>query len=498
MGARAARLAHRVLGDGGGACSASASTSTAAASTCSSPTTRTRRRRPAAPAARELAALLDAQRDARGGRRREDVEVARQHRAAARGARPPRPRCADPLLRERPLPPADRLRRGAARRGRGERRADPRRGAAAGRRARRRSSCGRCATASSRRSPTTSTRRARSPRCGSGSARPTAASEPVGRRATCARCSACSALENLLEVAGRAGRGRRARAERASGRARRGRLRARRRAARADRGARLVGARHADGGFELTPAGVIVYGRNAVREALRGRRASTVAEILATEALAREPWLAQPHDPRRARPRRSSGPAARASTRAICAELAGYPYVSTGELLARRVAADRRARRGPGPAEPRRDLPHGRVRRRERRRDLRAARRRGHPGGLPRLGGRGRASADRAGAQPRRLPARRARAPAAGATARRPRRSAIDYTAAGLPGRRRDRVRRRGARAAPARRGELRRARRAAAAGRRSARSTSTPRPARCCTRCCSSARPLTGLHNCG
>ena len=37
---------------------------------------------------------------------------------------------------------------------------------------------------------------------------------------------------------------------------------------------------------------MIVYGRNAVREALRGRRSSTVAEILVTEALAREPWLA--------------------------------------------------------------------------------------------------------------------------------------------------------------------------------------------------------------
>ena len=37
---------------------------------------------------------------------------------------------------------------------------------------------------------------------------------------------------------------------------------------------------------------MIVYGRNPVREALRGRRRHTLAEILATEGAAREPWLA--------------------------------------------------------------------------------------------------------------------------------------------------------------------------------------------------------------
>ena len=36
---------------------------------------------------------------------------------------------------------------------------------------------------------------------------------------------------------------------------------------------------------------MIVYGRNAVREALRGRRAAAVAWIMATDAAAREPWL---------------------------------------------------------------------------------------------------------------------------------------------------------------------------------------------------------------
>ena len=89
LGARAARLAHRVLGDGRGAA----------------------RRRLRHPRRRldllfphheneaaqtrcargaELALLLAAQRDARARRRREDGEVGRQHRAAARGDRPAR------------------------------------------------------------------------------------------------------------------------------------------------------------------------------------------------------------------------------------------------------------------------------------------------------------------------------------------------------------------------------------------------------------------------
>ena len=78
---------------------------------------------------------------------------------------------------------------------------------------------------------------------------------------------------------------------------------------------------------------MIVYGRNAVREALRGRRAASAAEILAIEQLAREPWLAG---------QRVRVATAEAIERAcgsrehqgICVELAGYPYVSPGELLA--------------------------------------------------------------------------------------------------------------------------------------------------------------------
>ena len=77
---------------------------------------------------------------------------------------------------------------------------------------------------------------------------------------------------------------------------------------------------------------MIVYGRNAVREALRGRRASTVGEILVSEARSREGWLAE-------RPVRigSAETIERAcgsrEHQGICAEVAGYPYVSTAELL---------------------------------------------------------------------------------------------------------------------------------------------------------------------
>ncbi len=78
---------------------------------------------------------------------------------------------------------------------------------------------------------------------------------------------------------------------------------------------------------------MIVYGRNAVMEALRGRRRASVGEILAVAALEREPWLAG----RRARISSAEEIEAACGSRehqGICASLAGYPYVSTQELLA--------------------------------------------------------------------------------------------------------------------------------------------------------------------
>ena len=112
LGPRPAGLAHRVLGDGRGAPRAGLRDPR-------------RRARPRLPTPRErggavalararLRAALDAQRDA-AALRREDVEVARQHRLAARGAGRARARDAARLLPRRPLAQAARLLgRGAA------------------------------------------------------------------------------------------------------------------------------------------------------------------------------------------------------------------------------------------------------------------------------------------------------------------------------------------------------------------------------------------------
>ena len=78
---------------------------------------------------------------------------------------------------------------------------------------------------------------------------------------------------------------------------------------------------------------MIVYGRKPVAEALRGRRGGTVGEILVAESLASEPWLAG----RRLRVSSAESIERACGSRehqGICAQFAGYPYVSTQELLA--------------------------------------------------------------------------------------------------------------------------------------------------------------------
>jgi 23S rRNA (guanosine2251-2'-O)-methyltransferase len=78
---------------------------------------------------------------------------------------------------------------------------------------------------------------------------------------------------------------------------------------------------------------VIVYGRNPVAEALRGRRKHAVKDVWATAGAAREPWLAQ------ANPRivtgeeieRRSGASAH---QGVCADAGAYPYDSAARLLA--------------------------------------------------------------------------------------------------------------------------------------------------------------------
>lgn len=80
---------------------------------------------------------------------------------------------------------------------------------------------------------------------------------------------------------------------------------------------------------------MIVYGRNPVREALRGRRSRAVREIWATAAAARESWLSGS----RVRicsaediEQRCGAPA----HQGVCADAGPYPYVGSRELLSQR------------------------------------------------------------------------------------------------------------------------------------------------------------------
>jgi 23S rRNA (guanosine2251-2'-O)-methyltransferase len=78
---------------------------------------------------------------------------------------------------------------------------------------------------------------------------------------------------------------------------------------------------------------VIIYGRNPVHEALRGRRAHHVSEVWATESAAKELWLAG----LKARVCSADDIARRCGSEAhqgICAEAGGYPYIGPDELLA--------------------------------------------------------------------------------------------------------------------------------------------------------------------
>ncbi len=78
---------------------------------------------------------------------------------------------------------------------------------------------------------------------------------------------------------------------------------------------------------------MIVYGRNPVFEALRGRRKHAVMEVWATAGAAREPWLAA------AKPRIVSGEeierrCGSGAHQGVCAEAGAYPYDSAARLLA--------------------------------------------------------------------------------------------------------------------------------------------------------------------
>jgi 23S rRNA (guanosine2251-2'-O)-methyltransferase len=78
---------------------------------------------------------------------------------------------------------------------------------------------------------------------------------------------------------------------------------------------------------------VILYGRNPVREALRGRRVHSISEVWATSGAAREPWL----EDHKVEVRSAEEIERRCGSQAhqgICAQAGGYPYVGADELLA--------------------------------------------------------------------------------------------------------------------------------------------------------------------
>ena len=77
---------------------------------------------------------------------------------------------------------------------------------------------------------------------------------------------------------------------------------------------------------------MILYGRNPIKEALRGRRAHTVSEVWATQGAAREPWL-QGASMRVAAAEEIERRCGSVAHQGVCATVGAYPYVSAQELL---------------------------------------------------------------------------------------------------------------------------------------------------------------------
>jgi 23S rRNA (guanosine2251-2'-O)-methyltransferase len=78
---------------------------------------------------------------------------------------------------------------------------------------------------------------------------------------------------------------------------------------------------------------VILYGRNPVREALRGRRANSVGEVWATSGAAREPWL-EGVPVRTVAAEEIERRCGSDAHQGICADAGPYHYASAEELLA--------------------------------------------------------------------------------------------------------------------------------------------------------------------
>jgi 23S rRNA (guanosine2251-2'-O)-methyltransferase len=77
---------------------------------------------------------------------------------------------------------------------------------------------------------------------------------------------------------------------------------------------------------------VILYGRNPVREALRGRRAGSVGEVWASAGAAREPWL-EGIAVRTASSEEIERRCGSAAHQGVCAHAGAYPYAGAHELL---------------------------------------------------------------------------------------------------------------------------------------------------------------------
>jgi 23S rRNA (guanosine2251-2'-O)-methyltransferase len=77
---------------------------------------------------------------------------------------------------------------------------------------------------------------------------------------------------------------------------------------------------------------VIVYGRNPVMEALRGRRAKTVSEVWASAGAVREPWL-RGTTVRTVAADEIERRCGSSSHQGLCAQVGEYPYASAEELL---------------------------------------------------------------------------------------------------------------------------------------------------------------------
>jgi 23S rRNA (guanosine2251-2'-O)-methyltransferase len=78
---------------------------------------------------------------------------------------------------------------------------------------------------------------------------------------------------------------------------------------------------------------VILYGRNPIKEALRGRRAGSVGEVWVTTGAAREPWLAG-ISVRTATAEEIARRCGSDAHQGMCAESGPYPYAGAEQLLA--------------------------------------------------------------------------------------------------------------------------------------------------------------------